>query len=76
MSEVRCESVSHASRTELCYMRRYSALPQVYVRAYACVCERCGLFDDDDDDYIIIFILKVFSGFSRNHKQLLVILSC
>ena len=23
-------------------MRRYSALPQVYVRVYACVCERCG----------------------------------
>ena len=44
-SEVRCESVSHASRTELCYMRRYSALPQVFVRVYACVCERCGLFD-------------------------------
>ena len=23
----------------MCYMRRYSALPQVYVRVYACVCE-------------------------------------
>ena len=42
MSEVCCESVSHASRTELCYIRRYSALPQVYVRVYACVCQRCG----------------------------------
>ena len=46
VSGVRCESVSHASRTVLCYMQRYSALPQVYVRVYACVCERCGLFDD------------------------------
>ena len=43
MSEVRCESVSHASRTELCSTRRYSALPHVYVRMSACVCERCGL---------------------------------
>ena len=29
VSEVRCESFSHASQTELCYMGRYSALPQV-----------------------------------------------
>ena len=50
MSSVRCESVSHASRTELCYMRRYSALMQVYVRVYACICERCGLFDNSNNN--------------------------
>ena len=38
-----------------CYMRRYSALPQVYVRVYACVCERGGLFDK----IIIIMIIII-----------------
>ena len=37
VSGVRCESVSHASRTEFSYMRSYSALSQLYVRVYACV---------------------------------------
>ena len=33
-----------------CYMRRYSALPQVYVRVYACVCERCGFFINNNNN--------------------------
>ena len=60
MSEFCCELVSYASRTELRYMRRYRALPQVYVTVYACVCERCGFLIDR----IFVVILFIVHGIS------------
>ena len=46
VSAILRELVSHASRTEWCNMRRYSAFAACVCDVYVCECEPCGLFRD------------------------------